>query len=202
MCSIRTIFVIDDDPALRDSVCALVRSMGWQAQSFASAEEFLASYAPDQRGVVVTDLRMPGMSGLELQEELARRNHYCPLILLTAYARTPITVRAMQAGAVTILDKPYQDNDLWEAIRAALDKEDVAWTAKSQRSNLLARVGSLTPEERRIAELIISGYSNKSIALELDLSVRTIEKRRQSLMTKMAATSVGEMVCHFLAATQ
>ena len=136
----RTVFVIDDDANLRASVCALVSSLGCRAQGFASAEEFLASYVPGDRGVVVVDLRMPGLSGLELQEELARRKSHLPVIILTAYARTPITVRAIQAGAVTMIDKPYHDDDLWDAIRTALEKEEAAWTAQRRRQEICDRL--------------------------------------------------------------
>ena len=114
-----TVFVVDDDDLGRKSVCALVQSMGVNAESFASAEEFLDKYTDDRPGCVVTDLRMLGMSGVELQENLVRRGIFLPVIILTAFARTPVTVRAIRAGAVTVLDKPCDDDDLWNAIRGA-----------------------------------------------------------------------------------
>lgn len=128
----RTVFVIDDDADMRTSVCALVGSMGCSTREFASAEEFLASDAHQARGVAVVDLRMPGMSGLDLQEELLRRKSHLPIIVLTAHARTSTTVRAMRAGAVTMIDKPYHDDDLWDAIRAAMEREELDWAANQQ----------------------------------------------------------------------
>ncbi len=196
----RTVFVIDDDANLRDSVCALANSMGCCARGFDSAEAFLAAHAAKERGVVVVDLRMPGMSGLELQEELARRHCRMPVIVLSAYARTPITVRAMQAGAVTIIDKPYHDDDLWNAIRAALEQEEAVWKAEQQRDEILSRIATLTSEERRVAELIVAGRANKSVSHDLGLSLRTIEKRRHDLLMKMKADSVAELVRLWIAA--
>jgi two-component system, LuxR family, response regulator FixJ len=190
----RTIFVIDDDANLRASVCALVSSLGCRAQGFASAEEFLASAAPGKRGVAVVDLRMPGLSGLELQEELGRRKCHMPVIILTAYARTPITVRAIQGGAVTVIDKPYHDDDLWDAIRTALENEEAAWTAEQRRREICGRFSTLTADERRVMELIVEGKPNKVIANELGLAIRTVEKRRHGALAKMKAGSVAELV--------
>ena len=190
----RTVFVIDDDQTLTASVCALVTSMGCRAQRFASAEEFLAGYAPGSRGIVVLDLRMPGMNGLVLQEELARRYGHLPVVILTAHARTPTTVRAMQAGAVTLIDKPYHDDDLWNAIRTALEKEELAWIAAERRRELQERLASLSLEERRVMQLIVEGQPNKIIAKELGLALRTIEKRRHGVLEKMKAGSVAELV--------
>jgi two-component system, LuxR family, response regulator FixJ len=190
----RTVFVIDDDPDLRASVCALVSSLGCHTQGFASAEEFLASEAPGERGVAVVDLRMPGLSGLELQAELARRNIHLPVVILTAHSRTPLTVRAIQAGAVTVIDKPYHDDDLWDAVRTALEKEEVAWTAEQRRREICDRLATLTAEERRVADLIAAGNPNKMIAQELGIALRTVEKRRQAVLAKMKAESVAELV--------
>ena len=190
----RTVFVIDDDANLRASVCALVSSLGCHAQGFPSAEEFLASEATAERGVAVVDLRMPGMSGLELQEELSRRKSHLPVIILTAHARTPTTVRAIQAGAVTMIDKPYHDDDLWDAIRTALEKEEAAWTAERWRREICDRLATLTSEERRVADLIVAGDPNKMAAHKLGMALRTVEKRRQAVLAKMKAKSVAELV--------
>jgi len=190
----RTVFVVDDDANLTASVCALASSMGCRAQGFASAEEFLTNYVAGDRGVVVVDLRMPGMSGLALQEELSRRKSHLPVVILTAYARTPTTVRAIQAGAVTMIDKPYHDDDLWDAIRTALEKEEAAWTADRRRREIRDRLSALTAEERRVMELIVEGRPNKVIAKELGLAVRTVEKRRHKVLAKMEARSLAELV--------
>jgi FixJ family two-component response regulator len=173
--------------------------MGCHAQAFASAEEFLSDRIAEQRGVVVVDVRMPGLGGLELQDELRRRQSHLPVIILTAYARTPITVRAMQAGAVTLIDKPYHDDELWDAVRAALEKEESAWGVEQRRRGILDRVATLTPEERQVADLLLAGRSNKGISLELGIALRTVEKRRHEVLAKMQVDSIAELVALFLA---
>jgi FixJ family two-component response regulator len=190
----KTVFVIDDDPTVRDSVCALVSSMGCRSQGFSSAEDFLARENQDERGVIVVDLRMRGMSGLELQEQLRRRNNRWPLIVLTAYAQTATTVRAIQAGAVTMIDKPYHDNDLWDAIRTALEREQEVWIADQQQRVIRERLAELTATQRRVAELIVAGLPNKAIAKELGIALRTVEKRRHEVLEKMNVGSVPELV--------
>jgi two-component system, LuxR family, response regulator FixJ len=189
-----TVFVVDDDEQARKSVCALVRSMNVPAEAFASAEDFLAQYTADRPGCLVTDYRMVGMNGLELHEELVRRKIFLPFIVLTAHARTPLTVRAMQGGAITLLDKPYADDDLWEAIRRAL-VEHAAWqTAQAKCGELRERLARLTPAERHILTLLAEGKPNKQIANELDLSLRTVENRRHEILAKMEAGSLAELI--------
>jgi FixJ family two-component response regulator len=189
-----TVFVIDDDEQARRSVCALIRSMGLAAEPFASAEQFLDEYVDADPGCLVTDVRMLGMSGLELQEELRRRNIMLPVVVLTAFARTATTVRAVKAGAVTVLDKPYQDDDLWDAIRKAL-AQDAADRAKHRRRyDLRHRIEQLTPAQRKVMDLIVAGNANKIIAGELDVSVRTVENRRREIFEKTGAGSVAELV--------
>jgi len=189
-----TVFIVDDDQQARKSVCALVRSMGVPAEAFASAEEFLEGYAEGLPGCLVTDVRMFGMSGLELQEELKRRNVMLPVIVLTAYARTPITVRAMKSGAVTLLEKPYADDDLWDAIRCAL-AEDVSGRADhDRRREIRGCIAELTEAERKVMDMMVKGKPNKVIAARLDVSIRTIENRRREVFAKMKADSVAELV--------
>ncbi|HUT87938.1 MAG TPA: response regulator [Thermoguttaceae bacterium] len=194
MSSEPTVFVVDDDPQGRKSVCALVRSMGIPAESFASAEEFLEAYLQERPGCLVTDVRMFGMSGLELQEELKRRNVLLPAVVLTAYARTPITVRAMKAGAVTLLEKPYDDDDLWDAIRAALTEDSASRADHQQRRKIRDRIARLTPAERKVMDMMVQGKANKAIAHELDISVRTVENRRREVFAKLQADSVAQLV--------
>jgi FixJ family two-component response regulator len=189
-----TVFVVDDDEQARHSVCALVQSMGLRAQAFASAEEFLASDVSNQPGCLVADIRMRGMSGLELQEELRRRAVWLPVVVLTAYARTPLTVRAMQAGAVTLLEKPYENEDLWDAIRRALAVDAASRAAISHRQELRARLERLTSAERAVLDLIVAGKPNKAIAQRLDVSLRTIENRRRDVLQKLEVESVAELV--------
>lgn len=189
-----TVFVVDDDEQARKSVCALVRSMGMRAESFASAEDFLNRYTPDRPGCLVTDYRMLGMSGLELQEELARRGIALPVIVLTAYARTSVAVQAMKAGAVTMLDKPYAEDDLWDAIRKALAEGAVAQAEMARREEIRRRIAALTPSEREVMDHIVRGNANKVIAKKLGVSLRTVENRRHEVLEKMHADSVAELV--------
>jgi FixJ family two-component response regulator len=189
-----TVFVVDDHEQARKSVCALVHSMGIRAASFASAEEFLATYEAGDPGCLVTDVRMLGMSGLELQEELNRREILLPVIVLTAHARTLLTVRAMQAGAITLLEKPYEDDDLWDAIRKGL-ATDVATRAEHQRRrSLRSRIAGLAPSQRRVLDMIVAGTPNKAIAEALDISIRTVENRRREVFERMGADSLAELV--------
>lgn len=194
MLSEPTVFVVDDDPQSRKSVCALVRSMGIRAQQFSSAEEFLGGYREGRPGCLVTDVRMFGMSGLELQEELQRRKVLLPVIVLTAYPRTPLTVRAIKAGAVTLLEKPYEDDDLWDAIRKALSEDAAGRAQHRHRREIRRRADSLTPAERNVMDMMVQGKPNKAIARELDVSLRTIENRRRAVFAKMQASSVAELV--------
>jgi len=189
-----TVFVVDDDQQARKSVCALVRSMGVPAEAFASAEEFLEGYAEGFPGCLVTDVRMFGMSGLELQEELKRRNVMLPVIVLTAYARTPITVRAIKSGAVTLLEKPYADDDLWDAIRRALAEDASGRADHDRRREIRDRIAELTGAERKVMDMMVKGKPNKVIAARLDVSIRTVENRRREVFAKMKADSVAELV--------
>lgn len=188
------VFVVDDDEQARKSVCALVHSMGVPAESFSSAEEFLDRYTEGRAGCLVTDVRMFGMSGLELQAELARRDVRLPVIVLTAYPRTPTTVLAIKAGAVTLLEKPYQDDDLWDAIRTALAEDAANRVRHEQRRTLGRRIAGLTPAESKVMEMIVQGKPNKLIAKQLDVSIRTVENRRREVFDKMQAESVAELV--------
>jgi FixJ family two-component response regulator len=188
------VFIVDDDARARNSVCALVRSYGVQVEVFSSAEEFLASYTPGRPGCLVTDLRMTGMTGLDLQDRLAERGMQLPVIVLTAYPRTRSTVRAIKAGAVTVLEKPYDEEELWDAIRKALAHEAAIRAKDQRRSQIQERAAMLTSAERTVMNLIVQGKSNKSIAKQLDLSVRTIENRRHDVFDKMGVESVAELV--------
>ena len=196
----RTVFVVDDDAELRDSIGALVMSLGFRYQGFSSAEAFLEDGASAKRGVVVVDLRMPGMNGLQLQEELLRRGSPMPVILLTGFARTQAVVQAIHNGAVTAIDKPYHDDDLWDAIHAALEKEETQWKAAQRHRELHDRIARLHPGERQVCEQIIAGKPNKAIAQELGLALRTVEKRRHDALAKLEVGSVAEMVALFFEA--
>lgn len=188
------VFIVDDDARARNSVCALVRSYGVPAEAFSSAEEFLAKYAAGRPGCLVTDLRMTGMTGLDLQDRLAERGIRLPVIVLTAYPRTRTTVRAMKAGALTLLEKPYDEEELWDAIRKALSQEAATRAEDNRRSQIQARAAMLAPVERTVMNLIVQGKPNKLIAKQLNLSVRTIENRRHDVFEKMGVESVAELV--------
>jgi len=187
------VYVVDDDEESRNSVCALISSMGLEVRPYASAEEFLSAYQ-EAPGCLVTDLRMPGMSGLELQEALSKRGSRLPVIIISAYARTKTTVRAMRGGAVTILDKPYDADDLWDAIREALKKEAWERDRRDRLESIRSRMAMLSAEQRSVLELLVAGNPNKSIAQALGLGLRTVESRRHDVLRIMQAESIAELV--------
>ncbi len=188
------VFVVDDEPMARSSVCALVRAMGIRTVAFDSAEAFLQGYQPDSPGCLVTDLRMHGLSGLELLEKLRKDKVMLPVIIITAHARTAITVKAIQQGAITLLDKPYHEDELWDAINIAL-ATDRRWRQEAaQRGAAQARLDSLTDKERDVMHLVAAGDANKLIAKKLDVSERTVENRRRSVYEKLGVESVAEMM--------
>jgi FixJ family two-component response regulator len=189
-----TVFVVDDEQQARKSVCALVRSLGLRAEAFSSAEEFLDAYPPGCPGCLVTDIRMAGMSGLDLQDRLAERGIHLPVIVLTAFPRTRSTVRAMRSGALTLLEKPYDEEELWDAIRRALAQDAEGRAEVQRRREILVRAARLTPAERAVMNLIVQGKPNKAIAKQLDLSTRTVESRRHEVFVKMGVDSVAELV--------
>jgi FixJ family two-component response regulator len=194
MTSEQLVFIIDDDAAARGSVAALVESMGVRPSPYSSAEEFLAAYDESQNGCLVADMRLRGMSGLELLEGLSRRPFRPPIVMITAFADVPMTVRAMNLGAVTVLEKPYRDQDLRDAIGKALvlsshRRRDEAHVLQKQ-----ARLASLTAEETQVLDLILAGRMNKGIARKLQLGLRTVEARRHSIMSKFAVHSLAELV--------
>ncbi len=188
------IFVVDDDDLARNAVIALVAAMGIETQGFATAEAFLAAYDGRRPACLVTDVRMLGMSGLELQEELRRRGEAIPVIVLTAFASTANTVRAMKNGAVTMLEKPCRDDELWEAVRDALATDRQALVEEQSQADLRRRLESLTAKEREVLDCITSGDANKIVARKLSCSVRTVELHRRSVFQKMQADSLAELV--------
>jgi two-component system, LuxR family, response regulator FixJ len=188
------VFVVDDDERARKSVCALVSSLGLQTEAYSSAEEFLAREIPVCHGCVVTDIRMIGMSGLDLQDRLKERGVRLPVIVLTAYPKTRSTVRAMKAGAVTLLEKPYDEEELWDAIRNALAQEAAGQAEAQRRGDIQQRAAALTPAERDVMNMIVQGKPNKVIAKQLNMSIRTIEGRRHEVFAKMGVESVAELV--------
>jgi two-component system, LuxR family, response regulator FixJ len=194
------VYVVDDEPTALEAVAALVGVMVLPCRTYRSAEDFLGAYDGHRPGCLVTDVRMLGMSGIELQERLARAGITLSVIVLTAYPDTQTTVRAIKGGAVTLLEKPCRDQELWDAIRAALTR-DVEQSRREERlREILRRLQTLTPAETQVLERIVQGDSNKAMARRLDVSVRTIEVRRQRIFHKLASESVAELVRMYLEA--
>jgi FixJ family two-component response regulator len=194
MDSSATVFVVDDDAAARESVLALVSQKGVRAKGFASAEEFLAQFSPQLTGCLVVDVRMTGMSGLQMLQQLHARQSTLPAIVITGYADVPMAVKAMQSGALTFLEKPCQDQELWQAIQKALDKETSLQSLRRQKGEIESRLATLTPDEVAVLRKLLEGLPNKRIAVDLDIGLRTVELRRSNIMKKMQAASLPELV--------
>ncbi len=188
------VYVVDDDEQACKAVLTLVKTMGLPAESFSSAEEFLEAYDGHRPACLVTDVRMLGMSGLELQEQLNKLGISISVVVLTAYANTNTTVRAMRNGALTLMEKPCDDDLLWESIRTGIATDQHNWEQEQRTSDLRERLETLTPKEREVLEYIVAGNANKVIANRLDVSVRTIENHRQKIFQKMKADSLAELV--------
>ncbi len=193
----QTVFVVDDDKMARDSIIGLIQSMGTTAKEFESAEAFLDFY-DGQPGCLVTDYRMPGMNGLELQETLIERGLVLPIIFVTAFACTPLTVQAIKNGAVTMLDKPFDDDTLWQAIRTALSQDEAYRDRSEAEQEAKRRLESLNQKETAVLDLLLEGSSNKAMAQALSVSLRTIENRRRKIFLKMGVDSVAELVAMVL----
>ena len=189
-----TVFVVDDDAALRRGLEFLLTSAGFTVECFASARDFLDEYDPRMRGVLLLDVRMPGMSGLELQEHLRAERITIPVIILTAFANVQMAVRALQAGASDFIEKPFDGAVLLGRVRRALAHDvDVSADEKYTRK-IEGRLAKLTPREREVMELVVDGLLNKQVAAELGISMKTVENHRARVMDKMNAESLAELV--------
>ena len=189
-----TVFVVDDDESVRGSLRFLLRSVGLESHAFGSAPEFLAAYDPAQPGCLVLDVRMPGMSGLELQQELNVRGAIIPVVFITGHGDVPMAVEAMQHGAHDFLQKPFRDEELIERVKRALAKDAKTRAGLEEHQSIRARLDSLTPRERQVLALMARGKPNKIMAYELGLSQRTVEIHRARVMEKSGASSVAELV--------
>lgn len=189
-----TVFVIDDDDAVRSSLRLLLKSVGIPALAYGSANEFLGTYHPDQPGCIVLDVRMPGMSGLELQDELNLRGAMIPVIFVTGHGDIPMAVEAMQQGAFDFLQKPFRDQDLLDRIQRALTRDRDNRATLHQTDRMRERFATLTPREREVLDLVSRGMANKVMAAELGVSQRTVEIHRSRVMEKMEASSLAQLV--------
>jgi two-component system, LuxR family, response regulator FixJ len=189
-----TVCIVDDDEAVRGSMKLLLKTLGVPALTYGSGQEFLADFDPKRRGCLVLDIRMPGMSGLELQQELNTRGALVPVIFITGHGDVPMAVEAMQHGAMDFLQKPFRDQDLLDRIHKAIEKDRVGRELLGNRAGLQARFAALTPREHEVLKLIAAGKANKVIAGDLQLSQRTVEIHRAHVMEKMGANSLAHLV--------
>jgi len=189
-----TVFIVDDDDAVRGSLRLLLKSIGLTATALPSAQEFLGSYNPSQPGCIVLDVRMPGMSGLELQQQLNMRGAVIPVIFITGHGDIPMAVEAMQQGAFDFLQKPFRDQDLIDRIQRALAKDKTSRAELKERARVREQLDSLTPREREVLTLVTSGKPNKVMAADLGVSQRTVEIHRARVMEKMNASSLAQLV--------
>lgn len=188
------VFVIDDDASIRDALKSLIRSVGLRVELFGSVQEFLERTPVDVPSCLILDVRLPGISGLHFQSQLAQANIPIPLIFITGHGDIPMSVRAMKAGAVEFLTKPFRDQDLLDAIELALEKDRLRRIQEAEKSELKSEYESLTPREREVFPLVISGRLNKQIAAELETSETTVKVHRGQLMKKMGADSLADLV--------
>jgi len=189
-----TVFVVDDDRAMRDSLSWLLDSVGLRVRSYATAAEFLADHDPAQPGCLVLDVRMPGMSGLDLQAELARRGVELPTIVITGHAEVSMAVRAVKAGALDFIEKPFSDQLLLDRVRQALEIDLEVREVRRRREDALRRLATLTAREREVLNLVVAGKANKEIASELGVSPKTVEVHRAHVMSKMCVDSLAELI--------
>ncbi|MCJ7555721.1 MAG: response regulator transcription factor [Gammaproteobacteria bacterium] len=189
-----TVFVVDDDEPVRDSLRMLMRSVGLNAETFSGAAEFLAAYDPDHPGCLVLDIRMPGMSGMELQDKLNEIHAILPIIFITGHGDVPMAVKAIQYGAADFIQKPFRDQDLLDRINKAIEQDASNRAQLLETRDIEERLSNLTPREKEVLELIVDGRPNKVIAADLEVSQRTVEIHRARVMDKMRASSLAHLV--------
>ncbi len=188
------VFVVDDDPSVRDAIGKLIASVGMKAETFGSTQAFLNARRPEAPACLVLDVRLPDSSGLELQRDLAAAGIQIPIVFITGHADVPMTVRAMKAGAVEFLTKPFRGQELLDAVQDAIAKDRTAWSERAQIKELRLRHESLTAREKEVMALVVTGLLNKQIGAELGTSELTVKTHRGRVMQKMAAESVADLV--------
>ena len=189
-----TVFVVDDDPGVGDAIRLLLRSVGLPASTFLSANDFLDAYEPDQAGCLVLDVRMPGMSGIDLQARLLEMDSILPIIFVTAHGDVPMAVDAVKAGAVDFIQKPFRDQELLDKIQEALETNARTRAQQMDRDGIRERLETLTPRETEVMDLVVDGKANKNIARAMGISQRTVEIHRARVMEKMQVRSVSMLV--------
>jgi FixJ family two-component response regulator len=189
-----TVFVVDDDDAVRTSLRLLLKSVGLPVETFGSAQEFLDGFDADRAGCLVLDIRMPGMSGLELQQKLNEMHAIIPIVFITGHGDVPMAVEAMQHGAVDFIQKPFRDQDLIDRINQALERDKENRAGLKERDAIRRRMQQLTPREKEVLDLVTQGKANKVIAGDLNVSQRTVEIHRARVMEKMGASSLAHLV--------
>lgn len=195
------VYVVDDDIAMRKSLQHLLESVGLSTRVFESAGEFLSSYEPAAVGCAIVDVRMPGISGLDLQEQMRMRGIDLPVIVVTGHADVQMAVRAMKAGAFDFIEKPFNEQLLLERVQRAIDLHSKVYVVQMEREAILARMRSLTPRETQVMEMVVNGSPNKQIAASLGLSEKTVEVHRSHVMTKLSAGNAADLIRMVLTAT-
>jgi len=190
----RRVYIVDDDPAVRSSLCWLIESVNLQPKAFGSAAEFLAAYDPEPISCLILDVRLPGMSGLELQEHLLANHIRVPTIVVTGHGEVSMAVRALKAGAVNFFEKPFSDQALLDEIQRTLEREQRTRQTRLRRGDIRARIGRLTPRELEVMNLVVDGMANKQIAADLGLSEKTVEIHRARVMEKTESRSLAHLV--------
>jgi two-component system response regulator FixJ len=189
-----TVFVVDDDKEVRDALQLLMESVGLQVETFGSAQEYLDQFDGERPGCLVLDIRMPGMSGLELQARLAAESVHPPIVIITGHGDVPMAVRAVQAGAVDFVQKPFNDQSLLDSVHRAIEQDAVQRGEVSRIRDIEERLSRLTPREREVLDLVIAGKRNKVIAADMNISQSTVEAHRAKVMEKMQASTLSDLM--------